>query len=517
MNSGNQSDRISELRRNSKSDLVNRIIDLEDQIKNIRLDVQRAEKRKKLFQKTINNENPGDYISDYFLTLPIKETSIGRIRFFKSETFGKGDTFSTGDSASDFEYLDTQIDDLLGGKNLLIIPDTSKIHSLQFHPGTPYPRSVLGFPLILDEKKIGFIWVGDTQYNAYSELDISLIQARILESQLALATASKLLEIQRAQMLLERAVDLIPRPVIILDINDNPVFANKLSIQKFKITESESGDLVYENLEIRKHISKATGEFQNFDGDLYEFTSDSLKIGGRNNFRVVILTNKSLDRSRSDYLSIILRSLENSLSTQLQEIKGYATLVSSLGNLSEKQRDYAEKIQKNIENIQITISGLTDIERLADDHLLDIQEMPVKDIFDSVTTILKPFINQKRIEIINNISKTEKAILTDPLLCKEVVVAVLNRALQETPIGGIIEVQDEEISGGYQISIKDSGKGIPKHDLDGLFDGSKKKENKYENLIFIKQVMDFLSGKLIIESNIGAGSSIKIIFPQKPE
>ena len=506
-------ERKEELRRFSKKDLVSLVLELEDRTRHLEMSVTAANRKTSIFQTLLNDGNPTDFIGEFFLSLPVKESSIARGIFFKTDAFVDGAVYGTGPKYEDFAYLDEQIDNLLGGKSTLHIPDTSKIHSLQFQPDAAYPRSVIAFPIILGDSKVGYIWIGDENYSAYSEKEVGSLRKEILEKQLSLSAAHKLQKVFEEKTLYETAFNLISMPVVILSRDGNLVFANKTAKNNFRISQTESGELSFENLELISHLFRDGGEVNDKNGDVYEITSEQLPFDGRNDYRVILLENKTLNRRKSQHISIIIKSLENSLITPFKEIQGYAALIASLGSLSEKQLEYTIKIREKSENCRRIIHTLTKIDDLSGTKLLDINEVMIQEIFESVISVLNPLIVQKRIEIEEDFSQSTGKIMTDPGLCEQIIITVLDRAIRETPIGGIIEIGGRDITSGYQISIKDSGKGIPKPDLDKIIANVPAEETSYTDLKFIYDVMKFLQGKVTIESNPGAGSTIKLEFP----
>lgn len=99
---------------------------------------------------------------------------------------------------------------------------------------------------------------------------------------------------------------------------------------------------------------------------------------------------------------------------------------------------------------------------------------------------------------------------------------LISNAIKFTDIGGQVEVNIEENDGKAKISVSDTGIGIPKKLLRGLFDDSVKKESRYGTdnergtglgLVIIKEFVNINKGNIHVESKKGKGTTFTFTLP----
>lgn len=102
---------------------------------------------------------------------------------------------------------------------------------------------------------------------------------------------------------------------------------------------------------------------------------------------------------------------------------------------------------------------------------------------------------------------------------------LLSNAIKFTPEQGCVQVaiQETETGAGIQVSVKDSGAGIPQKDLPHIFERYYQSEYKQLfggygtgiGLALAKHYADLFEGKLTVESEWGKGSLFTFTFPKK--
>ena len=98
---------------------------------------------------------------------------------------------------------------------------------------------------------------------------------------------------------------------------------------------------------------------------------------------------------------------------------------------------------------------------------------------------------------------------------------VIGNALKFTPEGGRVNVSVRTIDGGLQISVADTGPGIPEKNLTTIFEkfqqvnpkGPYKTKGTGLGLAIAKQVITHHGGKIWAESKLGEGSTFFILLP----
>jgi signal transduction histidine kinase len=110
----------------------------------------------------------------------------------------------------------------------------------------------------------------------------------------------------------------------------------------------------------------------------------------------------------------------------------------------------------------------------------------------------------------------------DPLLLSFVIDSLLSNAIKYSPQGGQIELSSRRSHGGIQIYVRDSGPGIEEAKQAQLFQPFSRAENAAEDfnrqgaglsLYLDKLVMQYLGGRIDIDSRPGAGTTMSFSLP----
>jgi two-component system sensor histidine kinase HydH len=109
-------------------------------------------------------------------------------------------------------------------------------------------------------------------------------------------------------------------------------------------------------------------------------------------------------------------------------------------------------------------------------------------------------------------------VIADPDKIEQVLVNVLKNAVEASPQGGKIEVSGaEEVTGsgtGVSILVTDHGAGISPRNLKLIFQPffTTKKKGTGLGLAIVKKIMDAHRGVILVESQEGRGTSVRLTF-----
>ncbi|MBQ6845596.1 MAG: HAMP domain-containing protein [Oscillospiraceae bacterium] len=114
-------------------------------------------------------------------------------------------------------------------------------------------------------------------------------------------------------------------------------------------------------------------------------------------------------------------------------------------------------------------------------------------------------------------------IFADKERIEQVVTNIIGNAIKYTPDGGRIEVKVfDKGDNGYEISVKDSGVGIPKEDLEHIFERFYRVDKSRSTdaggtglgLSIAKDIIDAHGGEITIDSDYGKGTTVTITLPK---
>jgi two-component system, OmpR family, sensor histidine kinase BaeS len=105
----------------------------------------------------------------------------------------------------------------------------------------------------------------------------------------------------------------------------------------------------------------------------------------------------------------------------------------------------------------------------------------------------------------------------------QILTNIINNALKYTPEGKIVSlsvIEKDELVG---FTIKDEGSGIPEEDIPHVFErfyrGDKSRDRKTGGigigLSIVKALVDAHNGKIEVNSLLGKGTQVNILFPKE--
>jgi len=154
----------------------------------------------------------------------------------------------------------------------------------------------------------------------------------------------------------------------------------------------------------------------------------------------------------------------------------------------------------------------------------ELKEVDIRPLIQQIINLQKEGSLEKKIEIDFDASPSIPLIRCHEQLIFRVIENLLNNALKYTPEGGRVNVIitspikcDEE--GIIEISVKDTGIGIPKEDIEKIFEPFYRGNNAPKEigtglgLSFVKQAVDLHGGRILVQSELEKGSTFSVMLP----
>jgi len=223
------------------------------------------------------------------------------------------------------------------------------------------------------------------------------------------------------------------------------------------------------------------------------------------------LAEAKLDKMKSSFIDIVAHEIK----TPLTAIKTYIDLIrkEKLGKINKMQKEKLEKVAKNIEKLTKLIDDMLQIPSI------DAKELELrKEIFDAEEIIekivddVKEMAKEKKQKIKIDIEE-DLTIFGDKNLIEKAIKNIVTNAIKYTPERGIISIAGINEGSYAHISIKDTGKGIAKEDLERIFEPFYSRGGGIGlGLAIAKNIVESHGGRIWAESRIGEGSTFHIIL-----
>jgi len=118
-----------------------------------------------------------------------------------------------------------------------------------------------------------------------------------------------------------------------------------------------------------------------------------------------------------------------------------------------------------------------------------------------------------------DVDPSARILWTDPNQVRQILINLLTNAVQATAEQGRITIQTRSSSKGVILSVCDNGIGIPKQDLDKIFEPffstKAPKEGTGLGLYVTREIVAKLGGTIEVDSRLGCGTRFDITMPDQ--
>jgi signal transduction histidine kinase len=216
--------------------------------------------------------------------------------------------------------------------------------------------------------------------------------------------------------------------------------------------------------------------------------------------------------------SQFLRRMSHDLRSPMNAIIGYTRVVlrRSRDRLDERQVRNLENIGTSSNNLLSLINDILDLSRIEAGRIeVDVQPVDLRQLADecadALGSIVKPGVELRR--QLSDVGQIQ----TDPDRLRQVVMNLLGNATKFTDTGSIT-LSLRSADGTVELSVADTGVGIPPEDLPHIFDefrqverqGGEQTEGTGLGLAIAKKTVELLGGTLSAVSAGGAGTTFTL-------
>jgi signal transduction histidine kinase len=142
--------------------------------------------------------------------------------------------------------------------------------------------------------------------------------------------------------------------------------------------------------------------------------------------------------------------------------------------------------------------------------------MNINAVFDQALDALCEQLKDQHIAVIHDLSTTMPLIEADELQIEQVLHNLLRNAVEAMPEGGTLRLGTAVRAGGYaEISIQDTGPGIPAEDRDRIFQSfyTTKIKGTGLGLTIVQRVLKNHGGEILVEQPDAGGTRVVVRLP----
>ncbi|MEX0981108.1 MAG: ATP-binding protein [Bacteroidales bacterium] len=285
---------------------------------------------------------------------------------------------------------------------------------------------------------------------------------------------------------------------------------------------------------------KSDSEFV-FSGDHYMINAIPIRSHtGEVCAGMSVMTNISEEKGREEQLQLAKKAAEaanqtktefmanmsHEIRTPLNSIMGFAEQLGKT-NLDPEQRKFRDLIEESSDHLLSIVNEILILLRIGAGNIsLEAVPFNVRNLFTEVYNTFRIRSQKKGIKLDFNVSKSiPEVLLGDPVRIKQILINLVSNSLKFTQFGyvrctvkagGLSENRTE-----LQISIKDTGVGIPKEEMEAIFDPFHQADTSITRkfggsglgLTIVKRLVELQNGRISVSSKVRKGTEFTVRIP----
>lgn len=218
-----------------------------------------------------------------------------------------------------------------------------------------------------------------------------------------------------------------------------------------------------------------------------------------------------------------LATLSHELRTPLNAVLGWANTLRASHPRPEELAEGLETIERNARAQAQLIDDLLDMSRIVSGKVrLDVQRLDLPTIIATSVETVRPSALAKGVRLQMVVDPLNASVSGDPDRLQQVFWNLLSNAIKFTPKGGRVQVLLERVNSQLEVSVTDTGEGIPPEFLPYIFDRFKQADasttRRYRGiglgLAIVKHLVELHGGTVRAKSaGIGKGATFIVSLP----
>jgi two-component system phosphate regulon sensor histidine kinase PhoR len=223
------------------------------------------------------------------------------------------------------------------------------------------------------------------------------------------------------------------------------------------------------------------------------------------------------DQMRRDFVA----NVSHELRTPLTSIKGYVEALRDESDDPDARRRFLEIIARHTSRMERLVADLLRLARIdAGQEVAEHAPCDVRALIAGVISDLEDTVGEKQQRL--NVSVPPEAcnLVVDAAKLHDIVRNLVENAVAYTPEGGAIDVGAGVTGGRYEITVADTGPGIPPEDLTRVFERFYRVDKSRARpggtglgLSIVKNLVDVLRGDVTASNRDGGGALFTVRLP----
>lgn len=234
------------------------------------------------------------------------------------------------------------------------------------------------------------------------------------------------------------------------------------------------------------------------------------------------------NRVKSDFMA----NMSHELRTPLNSIIGFSEVLQGIDALTDKQRRYAQNIQKSGRLLLEMINDILDLAKVEAGKMeVHRSEFDLGRLIVAQCDMIGSLLEEKDISLTIDVPDDLPTAYQDPNKLGQILNNLLSNAIKFTPEGGMVTVRAVDLAGGissgrFRLLVIDTGVGIAEEDQSVIFQKFRQSRKVLDGegltrefagtglgLSIVKELAKLLGGEVGFESELGRGSTFWVDLP----
>jgi signal transduction histidine kinase len=231
----------------------------------------------------------------------------------------------------------------------------------------------------------------------------------------------------------------------------------------------------------------------------------------------------------SQHKNQFVANMSHELRTPLAAILGYAELIQEgfYGTLPEKSLDALTRIRSNGKHLLGLINTVLDIAKIESGQFtLNMTEYAIESVVETVRSATESLAQNKKLALRTEVAKSLPIGLGDDQRLTQLLLNLVGNAINFTDAGEV-RVTAKAVNGHFNVSVSDTGPGIPVEHQTRIFDQFHQVDSSMTKakggtglglaIAIAKQIVEMHGGRIWVMSTPGKGSTFQMELPMRAE
>jgi PAS domain S-box-containing protein len=229
-------------------------------------------------------------------------------------------------------------------------------------------------------------------------------------------------------------------------------------------------------------------------------------------------------RQESEAKSRFVAAMSHELRTPLNSILGFSQLLESSGSgqLNERQQRYVGHIESSGRHLLALINDVLDLSKVEAGQMeVELEPIELQPLLEEAINQLRPLADVKRLDLLLDPTPT-LWIRADRRRFMQVLLNLLSNAIKFTEAGGLVRVSATRAGRTAEISVIDTGIGIPLEQQQRIFEeftqverqATQTAEGTGLGLALSRRLLQLMLGTIQVVSQEGEGSTFLVTIPR---